>query len=107
MNERLSENVLFYSMDKLYYVSDTKHNSMIDSIPVCIEENIKMEDYFEHYNNKTVTISMDSRLSEYLYNGDCNGAKEVQEKVSKIFENHGFYYDFGSNWYIYAKPSKH
>ena len=95
---------LIYSMDKLYYVSDEKHNFMLNNIPICIEESVKMEDYFEYCNNKTLALSMDSTLCEYLYYGDFIGAEEVQKRVKEIFEKHGFYYDFGSSWYLYAKP---
>ena len=103
-DERLSKDVLIYSMNKLYYVSDEKHNFMLNNIPVCIEENVKMEDYFEYCNNKTLALSMDSTLCEYLYYGDFIGAEEVQKKVNEIFKKHGFYYDFGSSWYLYAEP---
>ena len=103
-DEKLSNNVLIYSMDKLYYVSDEKHNFMLKNIPICIEENIKMEEYFEFCNTKTLALSMDSTLCEYLYYGDFIGAEEVQKKVNEIFEKHGFYYNFGSSWYLYAEP---
>ena len=69
-DERLSEGVLIYSMDKCYYVSKEKTNYMLNNIPICIEENIKMEEYFEFCNSKTLTLSMDSILCEYLYYGD-------------------------------------
>ena len=105
-NVRLSYNVLIYSMDKLYYVSEKSHNFMLDNIPVFIEENVKMEEYFEFCNSKTLTLSMDSTLCEYLYYGDVVNAEKVQDKIGKIFERHGFYYDFGSCWYLYAKPNK-
>ena len=102
--KKLSEGVLIYSMNKLYYVSEEKHNFMLNNIPICIEENVKMEDYFEYCNNKTLALSMDCTLCEYLYYGDVIDAEMVQKKISKIFEKHGFYYDFGSSWYLYAKP---
>ena len=102
--DRLSKDVLIYSMDKCYYVSKEKENFKINNIPICIEENVKMEEYFEFCNTKTLALSMDSKLCEYLYYGDFLGAEEVQNKIRKIFQNHGFYYDFGSCWYLYAKP---
>ncbi len=102
--ERLSEDVFIYSMNKRYYVDDKKTNFKLLNIPICIEENVKMEDYFEFCNKKTLTLSMDSRLNEYLYYYDVPGCKEVADKISKIFKKHGFYYDFGSNWYLIAEP---
>ena len=77
---------------------------MLNNIPVFIEEKVKMEDYFEFCNSKTLDLSMDSTLCEYLYYGDFMGAEKVQNKIKEILEKHGFYYDFGSNWYLYAKP---
>ena len=107
-DERLSENVLIYSMDKVYYVSKKDSNFMLNNIPIFIEENIKMEEYFEFCNSKTLTLSMDSILCEYLYYGDVLGAEKVRKRVRGIFEKHGFYYDFGSNWYLFAEPlNKH
>lgn len=102
--ERLSNDVLIYSMNKRYYVDEEKSNFKLSNIPVCIEENIKMEDYFEFCNKKTLALSMDSRLNEYLYYYDVPGCKEVAEKITKIFNKHGFYYEFGTNWYLYAEP---
>ncbi len=102
--ERLSEDVFIYIMNKRYYVDDKKTNFKLLNIPVCIEENVKMEDYFEFCNKKTLTLSMDSRLNEYLYYYDVPGCKEVADKISEIFKKHGFYYDFGSNWYSIAEP---
>ncbi len=102
--ERLSEDVFIYSMNKRYYVDDKKTNFKLLNIPVCIEENVKMEDYFEFCNKKTLTLSMDSRLNEYLYYYDVPGCKEVEDKISEIFKKHGFYYGFGSNWYLIAEP---
>ena len=46
---------------------------------------------------------MDSILCEYLYNYDVPGCEEVVKRVDQIFKKHGFYYDFGSNWYIFTK----
>lgn len=103
-DERLSEDVLIYSMNKMYCVDQDKCNLKIRNIPVYVEDNVKMEDYFEHCNKKTLALSMDARLNEYLYYYDVPGCKEVSDKVSKIFEKHGFYYDFGSNWYLFAEP---
>ena len=106
--ERLSENVLIYSMNKCYYVSNEKANYKLSNIPIFIEDNIKMEDYFEFCNSKTLTLSMDSVLCEYLYYGDVPDSEKVQNKITSIFEKHGFYYDFGSCWYIFAEPlNKH
>ena len=67
---RLSEDVLIYSMNKCYYVSEEKASFKIRNIPICIEDNIKMEEYFEFCDTKTLTLSMDSKLCEYLYYGD-------------------------------------
>lgn len=105
--DRLSKDVLIYSMNKLYYISEKNSNFMLSNIPITIEENVKMEEYFEFYNTYTLTLSMDSKLCEYLYYGDFVGAQDVQKKIRDIFKKHGFYYDFGSSWYLYAKPLKH
>ena len=103
--ERLSKDVMIYSMDKIYYIDERKiPNLYLGKVPVCVEENFKIEDYFEYYNNKTLALSMESRLSEYLYNYDVPDCEEVSDRISKIFEKHGFYYEFGANWYLYAEP---
>ncbi len=102
-DERLSEGVLIYSMNKCYYVSKEKANFMLKNIPICIEENIKMEEYFEFCNSKTLVLSMDSILCEYLYYGDVPDSQKVRKKITNIFEKHGLYYDFGSCWYIFAE----
>lgn len=102
--DKLSRNVFIYSMNKLYYIDEEKANFKLGKIPICIEDNIDMEEYFEYCDKKTLTLSMDSILCEYLYYGDVANAVIVQNRVSDIFENHGFYYDFGSNWYIFAVP---
>ena len=91
-------------MNKVYYVSKENSNFMLNNIPIIIEDNVKMEDYFEFYNAKTLTLSMDSTLCDYLYYGDVLGAKDVQNRIRNIFKKHGFYYDFGSNWYLFAEP---
>lgn len=104
-DERLSNGVLIYSMNKLYYIDEKKTaNLYLGKVPVCVEDNVKVEDYFEFYGKKTLTLSMDCRLSEYLYNYDVPYCKEVSDKITKIFEKHGFYYEFGANWYLYAEP---
>ena len=102
--QRLTKNVFIYSMNKVYYVSKENSNFMLNNIPIIIEDNVKMEDYFEFYNAKTLTLSMDSTLCDYLYYGDVLGAKDVQNRIRNIFKKHGFYYDFGSNWYLFAEP---
>lgn len=102
-HDRLSKDVLIYSMNKRYYVGEEKANYMLGKIPVHIED-INMKEYFEYCDEKTLTLSMDSILIEYLYYGDVPNATIVQNRVSDIFEKHGFYYDFGSNWYIFAVP---
>lgn len=104
-DERLSKDVLIYSMNKVYYVDEEKEPSLyIGKIPVVIEENVDMEEYFEYCNKDTLTLSMDCRLNEYLYYYDVTGCKEVSKRVSNIFKKHGFYYDFGTNWYLFAVP---
>lgn len=104
--DRLSNDVLIYSMNKVYYVSEEKSNFKLGKIPICIEDYVDMEEYFDYCDKNTLTLSMDSILSEYLYCGDVPNARIVQNRVSDIFEKHGFYYDFGSNWYIFAVPLK-
>ena len=103
-DERLSSGVVIYSMDKTYEVSLERCNYKLGNIPILIEENMKIEDYFEHYYPNTLVLSMDTRLCEYLYYYDVPDCEKVTDKISKIFNKHGFYYDFGSNWYLYAVP---
>ena len=103
---RLSNNVIIYSMNKAYYIGGEKANYKLGSIPVFIEENMKIEDYFDYYYPNTLALSMDSTLSEYLYNYDVPNCEEVADKIRQIFNKHGFYYNFGSNWYLYAVPLK-
>lgn len=103
-HDRLSKDVLIYSMNKCYSVSEKNSNFMLGKIPIYIEDNIDMEKYFEYCDKKTLVLSMDSILNEYLYYGDVPNADIVRNRVSDIFEDHGFYYDFGSNWYIFAVP---
>lgn len=101
---RLSENVLIYSMNKVYYVSEENPNLKLGKIPICIEDNVNMEEYFEYCDKNTLSLSMDSILCDYLYYGDVFKADVVRKNVSDIFEKHGFYYEFGSSWYIFAVP---
>ena len=54
------------------------------------------------FANFCVYISI---LTPYLYYYDVPGCKEVAEKITKIFNKHGFYYEFGTNWYLYAEPN--
>ncbi len=103
-DERLSNGVVIYSMNKTYEVSLERCNYNLGNIPIFIEENMKIEDYFEYYYPNTLVLSMDSRLCEYLYYYDVPDCEKVADKISKIFNKHGFYYDFGSNWYLYAVP---
>ena len=104
--ERLSKDIYFYSMNKRYSVDEKNYNFKLLNIPIYIEENIKVKDYFEFCNKKSLTIAMESRLHEYLYNYDVPGCEEVSEKVDEIFKKHGFYYDFGANWYLIAYEDK-
>ena len=101
--DRLSKDVLIYSMNKVYSVSEEKCNFKLEKIPICIKENINMEEYFE-IDKSPLVLSMDSILNEYLYYGDVANAKIVSNRINDIFKKHGFYYDFGSNWYIFAVP---
>ena len=103
-DNRLSDGVIIYSMNKTYEVSLEKCNYKLKNIPIFIEENMKIEDYFEYYYPNTLALSMDSSLCEYLYNYDVPGCEKVVDKISKIFNKHDFYYNFGSNWYLYAVP---
>ena len=91
-------------MNKTYEVSSDRSNYQLKNIPIYIEENIKMEDYFEYYYPNTLVLSMDSILCEYLYYYDVSNCENVSAKISQIFNKHGFYYEFGSNWYLYAVP---
>lgn len=101
-DERLSENVLIYSMNKLFYVDENDYTKKINNIPVHIEENINVEDWLEYYNKESLTICMECRLNEYLYYYDVEGCQEVSEKIDKIFKKHGFYYDFGTSYILIA-----
>ncbi len=103
-DNRLSDGVIIYSMGKTYEVALENSNYHLKNIPIFIEENMKIEDYFEYYYPNTLVLSMDSILSEYLYNYDVPDCEKVADKISKIFAKHGFYYDFGTNWYLYAVP---
>lgn len=103
-DNRLSDGVIIYSMNKTYEISLEKCNYKLKNIPIFIEENVKIEDYFEYYHPNTLVLSMDSKLCEYLYSYDVPGCEKVADKISKIFNKHGFYYNFGSNWYLYAVP---
>ena len=103
--ERLSKDVLIYSMNKCFYVDENEYTKKINDIPVYIKENINVEDCLEYYNKESLTISMDSRLNEYLYYYDVEGCKEVSEKIDKIFKKHGFYYDFGTSYILIAYES--
>lgn len=103
--EFLSNNILIYSMNKLYYVNDN-YDKLVNNTPIKIEEDIDVSEYFDYYNKDTLTLSMDARLSEYLYNYDVPGCEKVAEKISKIFNKHGFYYEFGSSWYLYAEKKR-
>lgn len=102
-NERLSNDVIIYSMNKCFYVDEDNYNQIINNIPIHIEKNVKVKDYLEYYNKDTLTLSMDSTLNEYLYYYDIEGCEEVSNKVSDIFEKHGFYYDFGASYILKAE----
>jgi len=101
-DERLSKNVLIYSMNKRFSVNENEYNKKINNIPVRIEENIDVEEYLEYYNKESLTMCMESRLMEYLYNYDVAGCKEVSKKINNIFKKYGFYYDFGTSYILIA-----
>lgn len=46
---------------------------------------------------------MDSKLCEYLYYYDVDGAEEVANEIDKIFTKYGYYLDFGSSIIVEAK----
>lgn len=100
--KRLSEDVLIYSMNNLYYIDEVNPTTMIKKTPVRIEENVDVAEYLDYYNKDTLTLSMDSILCEYLYYYDVPGCEEIADKVFKIFEKHGFFHDFGTNTTIFA-----
>lgn len=105
--ERLSENVLIYSMNKCFYVSEKDYTKKVNNIPIKIDESRKVEEDLDYYNKDTLTICMDSRLCEYLYYYDIPGCKEVSEKVNNIFLEHGFILDFGASYIAIAiDPNK-
>lgn len=105
-DERLSKDVLIYSMNKLYYINEDKCREKINGLPLCVEDNVLVEEYLEYYNKKSLTLCMDSRLHEYLYNYDVPGCEEVAKRVEQIFEKHGFYSDFGTSIILIAEESK-
>ena len=105
-DERLSKDVLIYSMNKLYYINEDKCKKKINGMPLCVEGNVPVEEYSEYYNKDSLTLQMDSRLNEYLYYYDVPGCEEVADRVEQIFEKHGFYSDFGSNVILIAEERK-
>lgn len=100
--EKLSDDVFIYTLNKRYSVDEKNFTYKFNNTPILVQENIKVEDYLEYYNKKTLTFSMDSILSEYLYNQDVPGCKKVINKIDEIFKKHGFYMDFGSNVIVFA-----
>ena len=106
LGDRLSKDVFIYCKNKRYSVDEENSNLNLSNIPVYIEKNMKMQDYFDYYNKRTITIAMESRLREYLYCYDVPGCEKVAEKISEIFKKHGFYYDFGESWSLIAYEDK-
>lgn len=102
LDERLSNDVLIYSMKKRFYIDEDKCQQKINNIPIVVEDNVDVRDYLEYYNKDTLTLCMESRLNEYLYYYDVEGCKEVAEKVDEIFEKHGFFSDFGTSYILIA-----
>lgn len=100
----LSNDIYIVSMNKSYAVSLERCNYHLGNVPLVIEENVKLEDYFPYYYPNTLALCMDSKLSEYLYHYDVPNCEEVADEITKIFRKHGFYYEFGSSWYLYAVP---
>lgn len=105
-DDRLSNDVMIFSMNNLYYVDEDKCKKRIKNIPICVEENVPVEEYLEYYNKDALTLCMDSRLCEYLYYYDVPGCEEVAKKVEEIFEKHGFYSEFGTNIILIAEEIK-
>lgn len=101
-DERLSKDIYIYSMNKRYYIDEDNFDIMAGKAPIHIEDNVKVEDYFEYYTKESLTLSMDARLNEYLYYYDVPGCVEVADRVDKIFKKHGFYMDFGTNYLLLA-----
>lgn len=101
-DERLSDDVMIYTLNKRYTVREEDHTYKIKNTPIFVEENIKVEDYVEYYNKRTLTLVMDSILCEYLYYKDVEDSDIVSKKIDDIFLKHGFYVEFGSSSSIFA-----
>ena len=99
--EKLSDDVMIYALNKRYMVDEEHYTYKFKNTPIVVEENIKVEDWVEYYNKKTLTLVMDSILCEYLYY-DVPGSDIVYKKVSDIFKKHGFNIEFGSSYIIFA-----
>ncbi len=101
-NERLSDNVYIYTLNKRYSINEENYTYKFKNTPILVEDNINVEEWLEYYNKKTLTFSMDSVLNEYLYWYDVPDCRIVTEKIDKIFAKHGFYKDFGTSYIVFA-----
>lgn len=99
---RLSEDIYICSMNKCYSIDEEKPSIVIKNTPIRIEDNVNVADYFEYYNENTLTLAMDSILCDYLYYYDVPGCEEIADTVFGIFEKHGFHHDFGNSTTVYA-----
>lgn len=101
-SEKLSDDVMIYTLNKRYMVDDENYTYKFKNVPISVEDNIKVEDWVEYYNKKTLTLVMDSILCEYLYYNDVEDSDVVSKKVYDIFEKHGFNIEFGNSCIIFA-----
>jgi hypothetical protein len=96
-DNRLSDDVLVFCNNKKYYVDEDNYTRKIKGVPICIEDNVKVEDYLTYYEKDSLNFVMEGRLCEYLYYRDVSESEKITNKIYKIFDKYGYYLDFGSS----------
>ena len=64
-------------------------------------ENRNPKDYFEYANPETLSMSFEGPLYSVL-NGYVRGGYKLEEKLQKLFEKYGYYFEYGHAWNLSA-----
>lgn len=95
--------VCIYYNNKRITLDSIWKTDIADFIPTeKVEEDVSPLDYFEYANpNHILSMSFEGALYHAL-NGYSNGS--VEEKLDKLFEKYGLYYELGHAWNLTVYP---